>query len=215
MAQPVHTLIVSRFALSGQALLSRLSQEPASYRVIFRECLRKEPLPDDFRPQVVIVNCVDRCVFGTPSGSVLYPFSKLLAVCRSPSIVEQALWLRIGFHGVIDETKDGFPELERAIAAVLTGDVWAGRRVLAEFLRSLHEDLDALDGDLSRREKELLVLLRLGCSNASMARRLRLSEKTVKWHLTSVYRKLGVSDRTQAALRYQQMQQRAISSLRS
>ncbi len=213
MDKPIHALVASRFPLSGRALSSLLALEPERYRVVFRECLSKEPLPRDFRPQVVILNCVDRCVFGIPSSPVLYPFSRLLAVCRSPSIVEQAFWLRIGFHGIIDETRDGFPVLERAIETILAGDVWAGRKVWAEVLKSLHGDLETPAGGLTPRERDLLVMLRLGCSNASMARRLHLSEKTVKWHLTSVYRKLGVKNRYQAALRYQQMQRRAISNL--
>ncbi len=195
--------------------MSLLSAEPARYRVVFRACSTKKPLPEGFRPKVVILNCFDRCVFGVPSSPVLYPFGRLLAVCRSPSVVEQALWLRIGVHGVIDETKDGFAVLERAIASIVAGDIWASRKVWAELLNSLQDSLSFLHAGLSVRERELMVLLRLGCSNASMARRLRLSEKTVKWHLTSVFRKLGVKNRTQAALRYQKIQQKAISDLRS
>lgn len=58
---------------------------------------------------------------------------------------------------------------------------------------------DPLEG-ISDREREVLALLVEGLSNKLIARRLAISEKTVKAHLTSVFRVLGVTDRTQAAL---------------
>ncbi len=53
---------------------------------------------------------------------------------------------------------------------------------------------------VSEREREVLALLVEGLPNKLIARRLEISEKTVKAHLTSVFRELGVTDRTQAAL---------------
>lgn len=53
---------------------------------------------------------------------------------------------------------------------------------------------------LSAREREVLTLLVEGLPNKLIARRLEISEKTVKSHLTNVFRAIGVSDRTQAAL---------------
>jgi DNA-binding NarL/FixJ family response regulator len=53
---------------------------------------------------------------------------------------------------------------------------------------------------LSPREREVLTLLVEGLPNKLIARRLEISEKTVKSHLTHVFREIGVTDRTQAAL---------------
>jgi len=53
---------------------------------------------------------------------------------------------------------------------------------------------------LTSRETEVLNLISDGLSNKAIARRLGISEKTVKSHLTRVFAELGVSDRTQAAL---------------
>jgi DNA-binding NarL/FixJ family response regulator len=53
---------------------------------------------------------------------------------------------------------------------------------------------------LSNREREVLGLLLDGLPNKLIARRLEISEKTVKSHLTRIFREIGVSDRTQAAL---------------
>lgn len=54
--------------------------------------------------------------------------------------------------------------------------------------------------DLSDREQEVLALVGDGLPNKLIARKLEISEKTVKAHLTRIFRELGVDDRTQAAL---------------
>ncbi len=53
---------------------------------------------------------------------------------------------------------------------------------------------------LTSRESEVLGLVREGLANKQIARRLDISERTVKAHLTSAFARIGVSDRTQAAL---------------
>ena len=57
---------------------------------------------------------------------------------------------------------------------------------------------------MTEREREVLVLVGAGLPNKLIARRLEISEKTVKTHLTSVYRRIGVHSRTEAALWAQQ-----------
>jgi DNA-binding NarL/FixJ family response regulator len=54
--------------------------------------------------------------------------------------------------------------------------------------------------ELTSREREVLDLVRQGLANKAIARRLGISERTVKAHLGSVFQRLGVTDRTQAAL---------------
>ena len=53
--------------------------------------------------------------------------------------------------------------------------------------------------DLTVRELEILQLVAEGQSNSEMARRLWVTEQTVKFHLSNIYRKLNVSNRTQAS----------------
>ena len=95
--------------------------------------------------------------------------------------------------------KDAEPaELARGIAAAARGesplDPRAARTILT--VRSESGPREAL----SEREREVLTLLAQGMANKEIARQLGISEKTVKAHLTSVFRQLGVTDRTQAAL---------------
>ena len=73
-------------------------------------------------------------------------------------------------------------------------DPRAARTVLAA-----QQEPDPL-GALSPREREVLALLLEGLPNKLIARRLEIAEKTVKSHLTRIFRELGVTDRTQAAL---------------
>jgi DNA-binding NarL/FixJ family response regulator len=95
--------------------------------------------------------------------------------------------------------KDAEPEeLERAVRAAARGeaplDPRAGRALLQA--RSAGSPLDVL----SEREREVLELVVRGLPNKLIARELSISEKTVKAHLTRVFRAIGVTDRTQAAL---------------
>ncbi len=63
-----------------------------------------------------------------------------------------------------------------------------------------HEAHPASDNPLSAREQEVLELMAEGIGNREIAERLFVSEKTVKNHVTSIFRKLDVSDRTQAVV---------------
>lgn len=69
----------------------------------------------------------------------------------------------------------------------------------ARLLLESHAAPDPLEG-LSPREREVLGLLLEGMPNKLIARQLEISEKTVKSHLTSVFRAIGVTDRVQAVL---------------
>ena len=82
--------------------------------------------------------------------------------------------------------------------------VAVGHRVVLTPAPHRHRDGDlgwpGRGRDLSARDSELLVLLRQGYTNREIAERLYLSENTVKTHLRRLFTKLGVSNRTQAAM---------------
>jgi DNA-binding NarL/FixJ family response regulator len=106
--------------------------------------------------------------------------------------------VRAGAAGYL--LKDVEPaELVRAIRTVHAGgallDPAVTGRVLAEVARGGQPD-----GDLTAREREVLALLAEGLANKAIAFRLGIAEKTVKAHVSAILAKLGVSDRTQAAL---------------
>jgi DNA-binding NarL/FixJ family response regulator len=87
-------------------------------------------------------------------------------------------------------------ELARAIHAAARGQSPLHPRAARELLDQRQE----LGPQLTAREEEVLALLAHGLPNKLIARRLSISERTVKGHLTHVFERIGVTDRTQAAL---------------
>jgi DNA-binding NarL/FixJ family response regulator len=111
--------------------------------------------------------------------------------------------LRAGASGFL--LKDAPPpDMLSAIRAVATGDAVVApsvtRRLLSEFARHLpvhDQPSDARIESLTPRERELLVEVARGLSNAEIAERLVLSEATVKTHIGRILAKLGLRDRVQ------------------
>jgi DNA-binding NarL/FixJ family response regulator len=94
--------------------------------------------------------------------------------------------------------KDAEPdEVLRGIRAVARGESPINPRAARELLGARRTTPAA---ELTPRESEVLVLVRQGLANKQIARRLGISERTVKAHLTSAFQRIGVVDRTQAAL---------------
>jgi DNA-binding NarL/FixJ family response regulator len=106
--------------------------------------------------------------------------------------------VRAGAAGVL--YKDVDPDaLVRAIRAVHDGHLLLAPEAAGTLLRSANRSARGFD-TLTAREREVLAELAKGRSNREIARALHVSEKTVKAHVSSVLGKLGVQDRTQAAL---------------
>jgi DNA-binding NarL/FixJ family response regulator len=118
--------------------------------------------------------------------------------------------LRAGASGFL--LKDARPaELTGAIRAVATGDAVVSPRVTRRMLELFSEELPTADArptprtdaridDLTHREREVLLAVAEGLSNAEVAERLFLSEATVKTHVGRILAKLGVRDRVQAVV---------------
>jgi DNA-binding NarL/FixJ family response regulator len=95
--------------------------------------------------------------------------------------------------------KDAEPEeILRGVRAAARGESPLDPKAARALLTARTEGARA--AELSSREREVLILVGAGMANKQIARRLGISEKTVKSHLTNVYRHIGVSDRTQAAM---------------
>jgi DNA-binding NarL/FixJ family response regulator len=105
--------------------------------------------------------------------------------------------LTAGAHGYLLKHVDP-DDLLAAIRSAHAGDVpldpRAGRVLLEQRRRRSGAE------DLTPREEEVLRLVGQGLANKQIARRLGIGERTVKAHLTSVFQRLGVTDRVQAAL---------------
>jgi DNA-binding NarL/FixJ family response regulator len=95
--------------------------------------------------------------------------------------------------------KDAEPQdLLAGVRAAARGDAPLAPRAAREVLSARAEE--KTQPELSARESEVLALVARGLPNKRIARELHISEKTVKAHLTQVFQRIGVTDRTQAAL---------------
>ncbi|MBN1311405.1 MAG: response regulator transcription factor [Anaerolineae bacterium] len=119
--------------------------------------------------------------------------------------------LRAGALGYMLKDVSGH-ELAEAIRTVATGGALiepsVARKVLAEFSRlaePTRSTLDHLPEPLSEREGEILRLLATGATNRQIAGQLFLAEGTVKNYISAILDKLGVQDRTEAALRAREL----------
>ncbi|MFI1255210.1 response regulator [Streptomyces netropsis] len=114
--------------------------------------------------------------------------------------------LRAGASGFL--LKDASAaELAQAVRVVADGDALLApnitKRLIAEFSRmsgAPRAPLKERVGDLTERETEVLSLIAQGLSNAEIAKRLVVAEQTVKTHVGRILLKLGLRDRTQAAV---------------
>ena len=91
----------------------------------------------------------------------------------------------------------------RAARAVLIGELWYPRHILAQFIDrkdTLPNPVDDTCVMLTRREKEIVFKLAEGYSNLEIARHFRISPHTVKTHTYNIYKKINVSNRLQATL---------------
>ena len=95
--------------------------------------------------------------------------------------------------------KDAEPaDLVSGIRAAARGESPLAPKAATEVLSARRERRPA--AELTEREREVLALIGEGLPNKLIARRLDISEKTVKAHVTRIFQALGVTDRTQAAL---------------
>jgi DNA-binding NarL/FixJ family response regulator len=112
--------------------------------------------------------------------------------------------MRAGARGYVVKGADT-DDLLRALESVARGDVVFGPTVASRILSYLTRPLSARDPvlfpELSDREREVLELLARGMPNSQIAHKLVLSPKTVRNHVSNIFTKLQVNDRTEAMQR--------------
>jgi two-component system NarL family response regulator len=140
----------------------------------------------------------------------LHPLSKTV-VLSGPLSDEHELDLFIaGARGCCRRDVDP-RQIRRIVAAIRQGELWIRRALVARLLDALgvgaceetqmkHVETGRLV-DLTQREAQIALLVSDGNTNKQIAHRLDITERTVKAHLTQIFRKLGISDRFMLALR--------------
>jgi DNA-binding NarL/FixJ family response regulator len=135
------------------------------------------------------------CLEGMGRIRELYPEVPLLVLGSHLDLGLAWATLKNGADGFVHAQMHPAQVL-RAVAVVQKGELAAPRQLLRYFL-SQNENPEI--GELSARQREILEMVVEGLSNAEIAGRLYLSESTIKQHLRSAYKVLGVHNRTEAA----------------
>jgi DNA-binding NarL/FixJ family response regulator len=157
------------------------------------------------KPDIILLDLNLRCLPDVEIVSSLINASsgaRLILVTDTDN--EHALQRAVedGVVGVISKTQS--PDtLIKAIEKVHAGEVWLERSMIATVLTRLSRGQSATKPDsenesfdhLSEREKEVVTLIGQGYKNKKISQELCISETTVRHHLTSIYSKLGVTDR--------------------
>jgi DNA-binding NarL/FixJ family response regulator len=162
-------------------------------------------------PDVLLLDIDLLGVAGIGDGPVIRSFaqrSKVVIFSSNPNEQEGIRVLKAGAKGYC--RKDIDPQvLRKVVDRVHDGEIWAERKLIPRLLEEYtahpeqRPDLPKADSRLdllTPREREIAFLIGAGASNKQIASRLRVGEGTVKAHLTSIFRKLGFSDRLQLGL---------------
>jgi DNA-binding NarL/FixJ family response regulator len=168
----------------GDFEIAGTTTEPTRAPNLVAEAQPDVVLLDVLMPQLDGLTLLTRIKQRTPDVKVV-----MLSATDEPSVAEQAL--RGGADAFVLKQIDP-RDLGGVLRQALHGPV----------TQTLGATTDAAvatnDAGLSRRELEVLQALAEGLSNNEIAARLFLAEQTVKFHLSSVYRKLGAKNRTEA-----------------
>jgi two-component system, NarL family, nitrate/nitrite response regulator NarL len=126
----------------------------------------------------------------------------LTASIENTQIIEA---LQSGARGVVMK-ESATQVLLRAIRTVMAGQAWVGREPVTDMVQYLRSRAPGDDHrkrkkyGLTNREIEIVAAIVDGCTNKEIAQKFTLSEDTVKHHLTSIFDKVGVSNRLELAL---------------
>jgi RNA polymerase sigma factor (sigma-70 family) len=169
------------------------------------------------RPAVTLLDQRMPVADGLSVIETLAAHTSVLVLTGSPEEELIGPMLRGGARGYLVYGQFQPPELVRAVREVAAGRGWLSPAAAsvatgaiqaqaaqerAARARAESERMARLSFGLSEREREVLELLCGGLSNLAIARRLALSEKTVKNHLNRIFAKLDVTSRTEAVVRW-------------
>jgi DNA-binding NarL/FixJ family response regulator len=129
---------------------------------------------------------------GNPLGQV-----STIVVCTQTQPDSVAELLYKGSRGVL-ETDASSEVVRRAVDAVSRGEIWAPRSVVSSLLQKCLVQVGP--NALTEREQDVLRLIGQGLTNREIGQRLHIARETVRWHIRSVYSKIGASDRLAAAM---------------
>jgi DNA-binding NarL/FixJ family response regulator len=147
-------------------------------------------------------------VRGVPYIQRLSPSTRTLVLSDAPTEAEAIAAFKVGAKGYCSRAIDGL-QLKKVAQVLHKGGMWVQRELIPSLVAELvsltecsQKDANVNPGleGLTTRQRLVADLITRGACNKDIAKRLNISERTVKAHLTEVFRNFGVSDRLQLAL---------------
>ena len=211
MSDPIRLLIVDDQRLMREGLRTLLELEHG-FEIVGEAADGQAALDAyaELKPDVVLMDIRMLGMDGVEATRrlcVSWPETRVIILTTFDDDANVFEGLRAGAVGYLLKDLSG-QELANAVRTVYSGGALiepaVAKRVVAEFAR-LHPPArtieEGLPEPLSERELAVLKLISAGLSNREIGNKLGLSEGTVKNYVTNVLQKIGVRDRTQAALR--------------
>lgn len=189
----IRIMLVDDHALVREGIAAMISAR-AGFRIV-AEAASGEQAIELFRrhqPDVTLMDLRMPGMGGVAAIEALrqeFPMSRFIALTTYEGDEDIYRALRAGVQAYLLKGMS-FNELLNAITTVHQG--------LRHFPPEITKRLEERAIDLSEREREILRLMAQGKKNKEIAAALAIAESTVKWHITTILTKLGVSDRTQA-----------------
>ncbi|HHY63447.1 MAG TPA: response regulator transcription factor [Clostridiaceae bacterium] len=206
MAEQIKVMIAEDHSMIRAGLKQLLELEP-DIRVI-AECSDGKMTVEKYqevRPDVILIDINMPVMNGLEALEKIRTFDSeakavMLTIHQDRDYLLRAL--EIGALGYILKDADASALIE-SVRSVYEGQTYIqpvmARELVNEYKR-IRSGADDPRNQLTDREKEVLKLLTKGMLNKEIANVLTISEKTVKNHISSIFRKLNVQDRTQAAV---------------
>ena len=194
----IRVLVVDDHPIVRQGLVSLLEDDPGSFEVVgaVESAEAALPLVTARQPDVILLDLElpgQNGVAAIPGFLEAHPTTGVLVFTAYDTDERVVGAMRAGARGYLLK---GAPadEIARAIRIVAGGGSYLEPRVASALL----SELRGAHPVLTPREREVLRLVADGLSNKQIARQLSVSERTVKFHVASLFRKLGADNRAQA-----------------
>jgi DNA-binding NarL/FixJ family response regulator len=206
--EPIRIILLDNLALVRAGLRLIIESQPDMKVMGEGENLNEAlSLIASSRPDIILLN------HDPESGFGFDVFPEINKACNQARMIlvtssnDRQTYLQAVKHGVVGIVSKTQPPdaLLKAIRKVHAGEVWIEHSLMADLVNhSFHgknataaqadPEADSI-GQLSEREREIIQFIGRGMKNKQIASQLCIAETTVRHHLTSIYGKLGVSDR--------------------